>query len=416
MNVAGKGSKHEGVKWTHLHGTPPDEIVWTNRLKTAFQAMAEKKEDYATLSRGLSEVPMEAVVQAVRVLEADVVDRSEKTLGVAKWLLELHRKLSETKSSVAKNNIKWLAVATAPPGFCHIRSTMISTLLDDVVAGLDFEVIKRRWNDKMHPLQYQRPTTISEGNLKQANDLVKKLGSEGSLDRRFAWLADVIQANENGKIWLQSDEAYKFAKPDKQGGAFDHLMPSKAKIKAVELPPKKMAWKEFSETVLSVSKEAEVLVPNHGSFYGLITSANADSPPILQWDGLEGYPRNPVSWYFYVNGSSAQNWNLIGGSWVKVSAVFEMPHQWQQPDKFKHQGAGVLFALHGAKDVNYKTGAGFFPESLRSEYHGIRAAMEAFAKNAVVTGIEDGNANGIALQKDVGVTVRVNGQIYNLTM
>ena len=85
FNVPGAPSKYQGQRWSHLHGTPP--VVFKSHLMTADQAAAEKLQDYIMLRKGLAEIPMEAVVQAVRVLEASVVDRSEKTLGVAKWLL-----------------------------------------------------------------------------------------------------------------------------------------------------------------------------------------------------------------------------------------------------------------------------------------------------------------------------------------
>jgi len=45
--------------------------------------------------------------------------------GVAEWFLSLHKKISATKNRVMRKNIIWLAAATAPPGYCHIRTAMI---------------------------------------------------------------------------------------------------------------------------------------------------------------------------------------------------------------------------------------------------------------------------------------------------
>jgi hypothetical protein len=383
-------------EWTHLAGISPE--VFGSPLKTAFQAAAEKREDYATLCRGLAEIPMEAVVQAVRVLEADAVDRSEKTLGVAQWLLALHKTIDGIKGP-RRSNIIWRAVATAPPGWCHIRSTMIATLLDDVVAGLPFEEINRRWNAKMHPLQYQRPTAVKEGTLRQANEVVAKLGSEGALQRRFAKLSDILSP-----LWTPIPIA-PFEKP--KGGAFDHLMESKRGVKEVELPAKTISWEKFQPLLLSAHEMTLRIPSGTGSFYGLVTAANPEAPPILQWDGLEGLPRNPASWYFYHGGSPAHHWSLTAGAWVPVLAVCLKPCYWQQPDKFTHQGTGVFFVLQGAKDVRHVTGGGFFPESLKSEYHGIRSAMEAHAQGAAIAGREEGDANGICLSESVPLLVRI---------
>jgi len=407
-NVAGLGSKYVGQTWTHLHGTPA--TVFSSPLKTAEQVMAEKLQDYITLRKGLEDYSLDAAVQGVRVLEADAVDRSEKTLGVAQWLLKLHQTI-EGKRGAVRDNLIWLAVAGAPPGWCHIRSTMISTLLDDVVQGLPFDAIKRRWNEKMHPLQYQRPTTVKEGNIEQANKIVAKLQSEGALQRRFARLEDIVP------LW--TPKPLQPAPTKRQGGAFDHLKAKGGTVKAVELPAKRMSWHEFQASVLPTASEIEVDVPYSGEFFGMVTAVNPDAAPILQWDGLPGCARNPVSHYFYVNGSTAAQWGLAPGR-VKVNAICLKPPFWQQPEKFAHQGKGVFFVLDGARDTRHEQGGCFFPESLRTEYHKIRSAMEAYAQSAKIEGRDEGTANGIALDERQSLAVRVKSaggvQDYALTL
>lgn len=48
-------------------------------------------------------------------------------------------------------------------------------------------------------------------------------------------------------------------------------------------------------------------------------------------------------------------------------------------------------------DQNETPHGGLFPECLKAEYHGIRSAIEAHARSAVVEDREQGTANGIAL-------------------
>ena len=407
-NIPGPSSKYEGRTWTHLHGFPTS--VFKSHLLTASQASAEKLQDYIMLQRSLSEIPMEAVVQAVRVLEADVVDRSEKTLGVAKWLLELHQSIESRRGSL-KDNLVWLAVAKAPAGWCHVRSSMIGTLLDDVIAGLSFETIQKRWNQKMHPLQYQRPTAPpKDGNIEQANKIVEKLGSEGALARRFARLEEVTA------LWKPTELPPTERKSS--GGAFDHLKTKRKQIKEVELPPIPMTWSKFQDSVLPEALKVYVNLP-HGDapYYGLVTAANPDSPPMLQWDGLEGLPRNPVSWYFWHGLSTAGQWGLMAG-WNLVSAICLKPCHWQS-DKFKHHGDGVFFVIENARDSR-SAGGGYFPETLRSEYHSIRSVIESHSRNSTLLGREEGNANGIALMSGSKLTVRVKSasgtQSYQLSL
>lgn len=379
-------------EWTHLAAKNHKPFI--GKLLTAGQAAAEKLEDYKMLCHGLADYSRDAVEQAVRVLKADAVDRSEKALGIAEWFLKLHTAIKD--NTKAKRNLTWLAAATAPPGFCHVRSTMISTLLDDINSGLPFDDIARRWKDKMHPLQYQRPTAApKEGAIRQAEEMVAKLGLERSLLRRYATLDDVL-----AKLWAPR------ALPEaaKTGGVFDHLR-NQRKPESIELPATKMTWEKFSRTILPSALGVEIQAPSRGNYYGLVTATDPDAPAILQWDGLNGHPRNPVSWYVYHGGSTASNWNIVSG-WRNVTAIFQGPFKWQEPTKFKHFGESVCFAIEGCQETR-NAELCLFPEILKAEFHGIRAVIEAHSKSGGITGKESGNANGLTFNNDSPVTVRV---------
>lgn len=379
-------------EWTHLATLNPKPHA--DKVNTAGQKMAEKLEDYKMLCHGLADYSRDTVEQAVRVLKADAVYRSEKALGVAEWFLKLHEAIRDNPKS--KRNLTWRAVATAPPGFCHVRSTMISTLLDDINSGSPFDDIARRWKDKMHPLQYQRPTAAPrEGAIKQAEELVAKLGLERSLLRRYATLDDVLL-----KLWVPR------SLPDapKSGGVFDHLR-GKRKTEAIELPATKITWEKFQRTVLGDVLEMEIAVPSRGGFCGLMTAADPDAPAIIQWDGLAGHPRNPVSWYYWNGGSPASQWGLSPG-WGKVSCVFPNPSKWQEPEKFKHQKATIHFSIVGCVESRLDSLA-LFPEILKAEFHGIRSVIEAHSKTGAGHGAENGTANGLTFDGSREVTLRV---------
>lgn len=383
--------------WSHLAGRPSVR-PYSGKTKSASETIAEKKEDYGILSRSLSEYSDQAIAQALRVLRADTLDRSEKTLGVAEWFAKLQSSIAANPGR--KSALIWLAVATAPTGFCHIRSTMISTLLDDIVAGLEYDEIARRWSSKMHPLRYQRPTAApAAGTIEQAEKLVEKLGVARSLNRRFATLADVLS-----KIWTPP---VLMDKPEKSGGVFDHLRKDKKTVDAVDLPTVPMTWEKFHRTILPAAMSMEIHVPSHGGFYGLVTAVDPDAPAIIQWDGLEGHPRNPVSWYFYNGGSAASRWNLSAG-WSKVTSAFYGPYRWQEPTKFTHQGHHVFFSIDGCWDTqDDNRGLALFPEILKSEFHGIRSVIEAHSKSGGIEQAEGGNANGLSFGKGSPVTIRV---------
>lgn len=377
-------------EWRHMAVLPPKRLLCNgNGLLTPGQMMAEKREDYSMLQRGLAEFTTDVVAQALRVLDADALCRSEKCLGVAKWMAELHAARDGLRGK-ARSNVTWSAVASAPPGFCHVRSTMISTLLEDIQAGLPFDDIARKFADKMRPLQYQRPQAHpSAGNIAQAEKVIAELGAAGALERRFATLDD-MQA-----LWLPE--------PNREGpktgcSVFGHLQPKGAsRVGELEIPATTMTWERFASEVLPGAEAMEYMVPRYrGSYLALITATDPDAPPILQWDNEDR--RNPVNWYVYSEQRTPQQWGLEPG-WASVNAVCFLPHMWADDGKHHHQGRGVVLILDGCRDTWPTGGLALFPEVLRSEYRAIRAAIEAYSRSKEIAGAEEASACGVDLRE-----------------
>lgn len=395
-------SPYAGRRWSHLHGTYP-HVFGDRKGTTAGQKMAEFSQDMGVLCRGLDEYSLDHVKEAVRVLESDHLEGSEKALALGKWFLDLREAWAETRGPAKRNQV-WLAVATAPPGWAHVKNTMIGTLLDDIKCGMmDFAEVQKRWNAKMHPLKYQRPTALKAGHLEVAEKLLEKLGATKSLERRFAKLEEVSQY----AVWMPSLTS-KANKP--AGGVFDHLKPKvggPGPVKPLVLPPKTMTWSMFRTTVLPVTTKIEISIPMAGPFTGLTTAVHADAPPLFQWDGLpivraeEGVEssivmRNPVAWYVYPNGSGARQWGLMPGAYMEVSAVLPLPPHFQT-DKLTHWAERAIFVLPTAKD-SYQSGNGIFGPCLRSEYHDAKNAIEAYSRTAEIFGKEEGNCNGLGYE------------------
>lgn len=372
-------------EWHHMAVQPPAAILHKSKVQTPGQVMAEKREDYKLAIAGLQEYPLDAVNQAVKLLKSDALYRSEKVLGVAEWLKKLHVARSSTRNSKVKENITWLFVATAPAGFCHIKSTMIGTLLDDIVSGMDFNQVSRRFAEKMHPLQYQRPSAApATGNIEQAEKLVETLGIASSLKRRFARL-DEIQA-----LWMPAKAS---ARVD-ASGVFAHLKPAKKEVKTLSAPEITMTWDKFCKIVLPEALAIEYQVQPHSNYSAILTSINESDPPILQWDKED--QRNPCSHYVYNGGSMATHWNLNVGT-IKVSAVCYQPSMWNNgPER---HGKSVIFILDGCKDLrSANCGLAIFPETLKSELHGIRQTIEAYSRAGTLEGLDEASACGIRLQ------------------
>lgn len=396
-------------EWEHLSATLPKELVFRPNLTNARQLRAEKREDFKMLINALLEYPLEVVDQAYMLLKTESLERSEKTLGVAEWFKDLIERRAEVKNYRDKENLTWLAVATAPNGFCHVRSSMIGTLLDDIASGMDFEDISRRFADKMDSLKYQRPQAApSAGNIAEAERIVEKLGIQRSFARRFARL------DELETLWTPKGKK----EPVKSGGMFSHLeAKGKTERPKLDMPAITMTWKKFSETVLPFAEEIEYNVKSLSDNYSaILTAVHEDAPPILKWDTEE--KRNPFSWYVYNGGSPASRWNLSPG-YRKVTGITLQPSMWH--DENAHQGKSVFFIIEGAKDTMYQgAGSALFPEILKSELRAIRSTIEAYSRNETIEGYDEASACGVRLQYGsnwstlIRVTTKTGTAIYKL--
>ncbi len=366
--------------------------------------MAEKAEDFKNVLRALADFPLALCRSAVTILESEALYRSEKVLGQAKWLYELHELRANALDARRRENLVWRAVATAPSGFCHPRSSMIGTLLDDLKAGLPFETVKERFAAKMHPLSYQRPTEAPNAQtIEQAEKLVARLGIANSLKRRYARLEEVEA------MWTPKNQGVASA----GHGVFSQVRArSDAEVNGWggTVDAGRITWAKFNRDVLPRAFSIHSVVPVvPANFAALVTATDPAAPPIIQWDTPER--RNPVSWYLYLGGSMASRWNLTAGAMVAVTAVCLKPPQWYG-GKFPHQSPGVLFILDGCREKNTESLA-LFPEVLKAELHGIRAVIEAYSKTEKITGSESATACGLLLDSGSQVPIRLVVEYVN---
>lgn len=392
-------------EWTHYSVSPPVSILHSHALLTAGQAMAEKLEDYRTVQRALADFDAAMLDTVMRLLESEAMYRSEKVIGPARWLRDL-RKARDAAPKDLRDNIVWKAVATAPSGFCHPRSSMVGTLLEDVAAGMGFEEVSRRFAAKMHPLQYQRPQAApSAGNIVQAERIFETMGLAASLKRRFARLDDVTDA-----IWRPSPP--KAADKPVGAGVFSHLTPKgAAPTTAMSLPTQTMTWAKFQATVLPTAESIEFHVPFGVANFGALTTAvDPDAPPILQWDRPDR--RNPVSGYVYHGGSHARQWGLTAGSRCNVVAIVANPASWHGGD-LGNFGESFQLLLSGSAETR-ASGLAIFPENLRSELREVRSTIEAHSRYGSIEGLGEPMACGPIFGKgngawDCTITVAADG-------
>lgn len=369
----GEGQRLFGVpvtgEWTHLSAESNTILKGDSR-----------KEDFKNVKRAISEFTPQVLDRALVLLRADALFRGEKIMEQAEWFRSLY--------DMKNDNLVWRAVSKAPAGFCHPRSSMMGTLLDDLLTDLPVADAVKKFSAKMHPLKYMRPTAApTDQAIKQAEEIVQKLEVAGSLQRRF------LRPDEVVSIWTPRLESKK-----PEGGVFGGLKTKSRDLPTASGSPISITWEKFRRTVLQTAEKI-FYRSTRGvhPFAALVTAVNPESPPILQWDSEE--QRNPVSWYLHNGGRYPSQFNLTGDI-IPVTHVALQPNQWFDEGKYAHQGEGVFFVIEGCKEMSNGSLA-LFPETMRSEFHGVRKVIEAYSKANKIQETPGPNAAGILMQKGV---------------
>lgn len=393
--------------WRHFSALVPSSHRFSSNVVDAHQAAAAKGQDFQTVLRALDDFPVEVLDKALPVLESGGVPGAHKVLGAARWLADLARRREAAKGYHTRRNLVWRAVALAPAGYCHPRSSLLGTVLDDVKAGKSFAAIRQGYAKKVAGDRYQRPVAApTAGQIQAAEALFEKLGLAPALERRLARFGEVKL------LWRPT-----VADPQPQGrpGLFGHLTPKgeePADRTPISVPPVAITWVKFEREVLPRARELEIQAPPIGSYVALTTAVHADAPPILQWDREDD--RNPVCLYEHVSARTARDWSLVAGAHYLVRGIALMPWMWGPEERWpSHFPRGVVFLIQEARDT-HPAGACLFPETLRSELHGVRATIEAHSKSATMGDVTD-PAVGLRFgQHSDPVLVRVGGVWYRI--
>ncbi|NHZ82261.1 hypothetical protein F2P44_23710 [Massilia sp. CCM 8695] len=381
--------------WQHL-AIEPATVFKSAGLHNAWQTACARREAFASVQRAMRQYSAPVCAAALRLLKAETLFNAEAALGQARFLVDLHT-ARDAVGGQHQDNLTYRMVATAPMGFCHPRSSMIATLLDDIIAGKSSAELAASWAAKMDVLQYLRPQAAPPaGAIKAAEAALEKVGAASALQRRFATMADIQET-----VWLPPAPA--------DAGRAAGVQPHAESVPAA---PIVMTLDTFRRTVLPAAERIEMAALTGRQPFIVFTSAvHADARPILQWDTPER--RNPVAWYTYSNGSLPAQFNL-SGSYYAVTAVILPPWAWAgriHPQFGEH----IVFLLRDARDLRECEGhSALFPVHLKSELREFRSTIEAYSKANALEGVGDDNVAGLALTRshpsDVSLRVTSNGQ------
>lgn len=361
----------ESGGWHHMWLANPR--VHKRGALTARQLVARHRQDHETLSRALREIPKERFRQVALLMSDSRVLRGDKFRALA----EKYSALAESKPTAMQ---LWHELATNPPGFASIKSSVLGALYDDLSKGYVIYECIIRFNAATDARAYQQPTAAPKaGNIARAEQLFEQLDLARSLHRRVMSFDEV----RSRCAWTPGN-AKNAAKPT---GLFGHLKPGATPI-AMPNGTINISLRGFMEKVSPHASNIWWAQLNAKPNFGFLTTAvYEDAHPLFAWG-------HNASWVRYYASEAAQ-FGVSAGA--RVLGILDLPSTWHQPT----HPHGLLFVVEGAADTEVATvGAGIAAEGLNNDLREVRRTLVAHSATGALDSCVGQAAAGIIARGD----------------
>jgi len=179
------------VKFEHFHFLLPFKFVNRDDLEST---LSMYRANVHVFKRGLEEITKEALQIVLELIDQDSLYRGQEHRVAVQSFIKLKEKGYLNLATLgAVDRFCW-KYATKPGA--RIRNTAIGTLLIDISEGMDLTQAVKRFESKVAPENYKRPTAlITESMIKKAQKKIESLGYTNSLPRRNAVMDDLTINN-----------------------------------------------------------------------------------------------------------------------------------------------------------------------------------------------------------------------------
>ena len=299
----------EPVEWKHFHQVLPRSVVITDG--SIGKRKGEASSNFAVLKRSITEISEEAIEIVSDLIAQKTLYRGEEHTRTINTLLSLKRDYDKATN---KDHFVWLKSVELGRA-SSIRNTVIGTLLTDITAGEDLEIAVKKFEVKVAPQNYKRPSAlITQSMINNAQAKVAELGIEDALHRRFARTSDVTINNV-----LFADRSAK-----EEMGVFGELSKS-VSVKTPNMDNvEEISIDDFITRVLPKADSIELMLENkHSSnLVSLVAPQDSDVASILKWN-------NNFTWSYNgeVTDSMKERVKMAGGN---VDGVLRFSIQWNE--------------------------------------------------------------------------------------
>jgi len=333
------------LEWGHFHHVLPASLV---NLRSSIPTIKGKaRTNNQVLFRSLEEITSSSMEVVIELIEQNSLYRGTEHLSAVKGFLILKQ---EFEASNSKELYVWKKSQGVGPAVCSIRNSVIGTLLVDISEGVDLEVAVGKYEAKVAPHNYKRPTAlVTQRMVDQANKTVQDLDIEDSLYRRFAITEDIHIDN-----LLFANRAIK-----ETAGVFDVM---RNEVSSGKKSPKldkveDVSIDDFLNNILPKADSIEMYLENEhlNNLVSLVAPVHLDSTKIMKWE-------NNFSWTYNgeVTDSVKERVKSAGGS---VTGDLRLSLAWSNSDDLdlsviepKLNGFNRAFEIYFGDKRSSKTG------------------------------------------------------------
>lgn len=254
------------ITWYHFYAKVPSKFI--------HQQPGTIKGQYASifqvLKRGLSEIRQGDLQAVLDLIKDNALYRGREFEKSVKEFKALQKQYIEAGSTDA---FVWGNVRKSCAGF---RNTVIGTLLTDLASGDDIEIAVKKFEAKVAPVNYKRPTAlITPKMIEKAVETLRSLGLESAIKRRLARIEDI---SVNDVLFVDNSVAGKM-----KDGLTDLLLESSSK-KTTKVPKNPQVVK-IDDFLKAGHKSIKLILdPSHSSNFVTLTAPESeDVPRLFKW-------------------------------------------------------------------------------------------------------------------------------------
>lgn len=299
----------KNIIWRHFYGKVPSRSVKMD----PGPELARYSAAYQVLNRGLQEFTLTDLEEVLDLIDQKSIYRGEEFRKSVVAFRELKTKYQKAKN---KELFVWENVDHPQAGF---RNTAIGSLFVDLAAGDDIEAAVKKFESKVAPHNYKRPTAlITPKMIEQAISKLKELDLEDAVERRMAKIDDI---SVNDVLFVDNSVAGEM-----KGGLKDLLMTSSSVKNTTKVPknPIKISIEDF---IALKSKSIELIITNShlSNFVTLTAPVHDDVKGLFKWE-------NNFGWSY--DGEVADSMrDLVVSRGGRVDGVFRFTHQWNYRER-----------------------------------------------------------------------------------